>query len=88
MSLFHNFVFQPLLSPHSSNSLFYLFWKEMFAPSQEMLYIDCYVLVDLLLPWAAHLSSLSLLPLSLPVLEDLRKMPPLSGNFQIQRAFQ
>lgn len=57
----------------------------MFAPSQEMLHIDCYVLVDLLLPWAAHLSSLSLLPLSLPVLEDLRKMPPLSGNFQISR---
>lgn len=44
MSLFHNFVFQVLMTPHSSNSLFLCFWKEMgwkeiFAVSQEMLHI-------------------------------------------------
>ena len=56
--------------------------------SRNAAHSDCYALVDLLLPWAVHLSSRSLLPLSLPVLEDLGKMPPLSGNFQMQRAFQ
>ena len=94
MSLFHNFMFQALLTPHSSNSLFYLFLegdgmeRDVCSFSRNAVHSDCYAPVELLLPWAVHLSSLSLLALSLPVLEDLGKMPPLSENLQIQRVFQ